>query len=153
MPCFLFLHFLALIDWHFLKVAENESLSGQNLPAHKQRKLVTLVEDENSFSLSSDYEDFDAEATDRKYEKQKQVIMQKLSKKQNKKKANSALSDDEAFEFGEEEEEEEEEKVEEEKEEEKHIATEDVQNKGVSSEAASFRSKSTVYNTSQLTGW
>ena len=113
--------------------------------------MVTLVEDENSFSLSSDYEDFDAEATDRKYEKQKQVIMQKLSKKQNKKKANSALSDDEAFEFGEEEEEEE--KEEEEKEEEKHIATEDVQNKEVSSEAASFRSKSTVYNTSQLTGW
>ena len=79
--------------------------------------------------------------------------MQKLSKKQNKKKANSALSDDEAFEFGEDEEEEEEEKEEEEKEEEKHIATEDVQNKGASSEAASFRSKSTVYNTSQLTGW
>ena len=74
--------------------------------------------------------------------------MQKLSKKQSKKKANSALSDDEAFEFGEDEEEEEEEK-----EEEIHIATEDVQNKGASSEAASFRSKSTVYNTSQLTGW
>ena len=114
--------------------------------------MVTLVEDEISFSLSSDYEDFDAEATDRKYEKQKQVIMQKLSKKQNKQKANSALSDDEAFEFGEEEEEEEE-KEEEEKEEEKHIATEDRQNKGATIEAASFRSKSTVYNTSQLTGW
>ena len=137
----------------FFKVAENESLSSQNLPAHKQKKLVTLIEDEISFSLSSDYEDFDAEATDKKYEKQKQVIMQKLSKKQNKKKANSALSDYEGFESGEEEEEEEKEEEENEKEEEIHIASEDVPNEGATIEAASFRSKNTVYNTSQLTGW
>ena len=61
------------------------------------------------------------------------------------------MSDNEDVESGEEEEEVE--KGEEEMEEEKNIATEDVPNKGATIEAASFRSKSTVYNTSQLTGW
>ena len=53
---------------------------------------MTLVEDDFLFSLSSDYEDFDAEATDKKYEKLKEVKDKKTTNSKKKRK-NDAISD------------------------------------------------------------
>ena len=74
----------------FFHVSESESL--KSLPVQNEEKSVTLVEDDFLFSLSSDYEDFDAEATDKKYEKLKEV-KDKKTKNSKKKKKNDAISD------------------------------------------------------------
>ena len=110
---------------------------------------MTLVENEFSFSLSTDDEYNDAEATDNKYEKEKQnkKSKTKCSKKFSKKKeANSNLPDNQTDEPVEEEEGEDLEKGE-------NITPKDMPNKEAIIESPTFRSKSTVYNTSQLTGW
>ena len=63
----------------FFNVSESDTLSDHDQPVRIQGKSVTLVEDEVSFSLSFDDEDFDAEVTDERYEKVKDG-----KKKQNK---------------------------------------------------------------------
>ena len=96
-----FLCFALLLIDTFFKLSENESHSGQDLPIHKGIKSATLVEDDFLFSLSTDDEFNNAEATDKKYEKQKEDKKQKAkyskksSKKQKEKVANMALSDNE----------------------------------------------------------
>ena len=116
-----------MID-NFLKLSGNESHSSQDLTVHKRRKAATLIEDDVSFSLSSDNEFFDAVATDEKYEKQKESNKQKAkcskksSKKQKKTKANIALSDNEGGES------------EEGEEDEKNIAPDKLPNKGANIE-------------------
>ena len=142
----------------FFYVSESESL--KSLPVQNEGKLVTLVEDDFLFSLSSDYEDFDAEATDRKYEKLKEV-KNKKTKNSKKEKKNDAISDSfiptlastldpvptlvrplvnegdkPVFILDEEE------------------NTPKAESKeGQFKEPNKFRSKSTVYNKSPLTGW
>ena len=118
---------------------------------------MTLVEDDLLFSLSSDYEDFDAEKTDKKYEKEKvgknkkTKNSKKLGKKKKKRNAISDSSDsgsgsdshmpiinevDEPVEVMEEEDSTPEPKVQE-----------------TTIEPNRVRAKNTVYNTSHLTGW
>ena len=142
----------------FFYVSESESL--KSLPVQNEGKLVTLVEDDFLFSLSSDYEDFDAEATDKKYEKLKEV-KNKKTKNSKKEKKNDAISDSfiptlastldpvptlvrplvnegdkPVFILDEEE------------------NTPKAESKeGQFKEPNKFRSKSTVYNKSPLTGW
>ena len=119
--------------------------------------MVELVEDDFLFSLSTDYEDFDAEETDRKYEKEKQgknkktKNSMKLSKKKKKRNVISDSSDsssdsdshlhivvDEPLE-----------KLE------KEDSTPEpkVQDKNPELWVPWFRAKNTLYNTSRLTGW
>ena len=160
----------ALTNWHFFKLSEKESHSVKDLHVQKTTKSVTLVEDDLLFTLSSDNEFFDAEETDRKYEKQKQgnklkaKHCKKSSQKKKKQKENIPLSDNEG---GESEEEEGDnflfsfssddevddfvEEEEEEKEKEANHTPKPKSNLGENKER--FRAKNTVFNKSRLTGW
>ena len=154
---FLVRQLFALIDWHFYQsfifltlffnISESDTLSDHDQPVRIQGKSVTLVEDEVSFSLSFDDEDFDAEVTDERYEKVKNGKKSKInfSKKSSKPKK-SDLPDNESGESAEEE-------VGEELEKEENITPTVMTNIKTNMESPTFRSKSTVYNTSQLTGW
>ena len=113
---------------------------------------MTLVEDEVSFSLSFDDEDFDAEATDKMYEKIKDGEKRKTKnsmKSSKTKKKKDMINDLPDIETGESVEKE----VGEELKKEENITPEAKENTGTNMESPTFRSKSTVYNTSQLTGW
>ena len=60
----------------FFNVSESESL--KDIPVRDQKKTIELVEDDFLFSLSTDDEDFDAEKTDKKYEKGKDKKSKKV---------------------------------------------------------------------------
>ena len=138
--------------FNFFNISEHDTLSDHDQPVRIQGKTVTLVEDEVSFSLSFDDEDFDAEATDKMYEKikdgekRKTKHSMKSSKTKKKKEVINDLPDIETGESVEKE-------VGEELKKEKNITPEVIANTGTNMESPTFRSKSTVYNTSQLTGW
>ena len=158
----------------FVNVSESESL--KDVPVRDQKKTVELVEDDFLFSLSTDDEDFDAEKTDKKYEKEKDKKSKKVKicrkqkakyskksiQKRKKNTKNGDLSDDEGEtlildvedEIQEEEVEEEEEKVE--------LKEVDTQEpfpnihwslREVLGPSDRVRAENSVYNKSNLTGW
>ena len=151
----------------FFNVSESESL--KDVPVRDQKKTVELVEDDFLFSLSTDDEDFDAEKTDKKYEKgkdkkskkvkicrkQKAKYSKKSIQKRKKNTKNSDLSNDEGDTVMLD--------VEDEIEEEEKIELEEFDTpappnihwslREVLGPCDRVRAKNTVYNKSNLTGW
>ena len=158
----------------FFNISESESL--KDVPVRDQKKTVELVEDDFLFSLSTDDEDFDAEKTDKKYEKgkdkkskkvkicrkQKAKYSKKSIQKQKKNTKNRDLSDDEGETLILDEDEEIQEGEEEEEEEKVELKEVDTQEpfpnihwslREVLGPADRVRAKNSVYNKSNLTGW
>ena len=158
----------------FFNVSESESL--KDVHVRDQKKTVELVEDDFLFSLSTDDEDFDAEKTDKKYEKgkdkkskkvkicrkQKAKYSKKSIQKRKKNTKNGDLSDDEGETLILDEDEGIQEGEEEEEEEKVELKEVDTQEpfpnihwslREVLGPADRVRAKNSVYNKSNLTGW